>query len=117
MAGILGSFSDARCNTHNALRDISGHACGVTFVFKDVADPPAMGSPAPYAVPSLAECCAKVGVGSVLRVPGNTGCEMQFCVLPEPDDDVDSCMRFVYEGGVQGSIVVSLLFAVVVVAS
>ena len=98
MAGLLSSYSDATCNTHNALRDISGYACGVTFVYKDDSNPPAMGSPAPYAVPSLAECCAKVGVDAVLRIPGNTGCEMQFCVLPEPDDDVDTCMRFVYEG-------------------
>lgn len=95
MAGIMSSTSDATCNTHNALRDITGYACGVTFTYKDAAAPPAMDS---YAVPSLASCCSKAGAGPVLRIPGNRGCEMQFCVVSEPDDSLDGCLRFVYEG-------------------
>ncbi|KAI1103516.1 hypothetical protein F4804DRAFT_229408 [Jackrogersella minutella] len=77
MAGILGSYTDNTCNSHNALRNISGYACGVTFSFKDTDDPPDMH----YAVVSLQECCVKVDQ-PVLRIPGNTGCEMQFCNVP-----------------------------------
>ncbi|KAI1372784.1 hypothetical protein F4677DRAFT_241429 [Hypoxylon crocopeplum] len=128
MAGIFGSYSDSTCNSHNALRNISGYACGVTFSFKSSENPPDMH----YAVVSLQECCDKVGA-PVLRIPGNTGCEMQFCDVPEatssfsqsvfyayatgsgtaaqtpaptvtqgstigPPEDVENCMRFVYEG-------------------
>ncbi|KAI1505749.1 hypothetical protein F5X99DRAFT_428851 [Biscogniauxia marginata] len=85
MAGILSSYSDSTCNTHNALRNITGYACGVTFSFKPGQGPP---PDMHYAVVSLQECCAR-GPGAaapppppVLRVPGNTGCEMQFCVVP-----------------------------------
>ncbi|KAI0376532.1 hypothetical protein F5Y04DRAFT_209437 [Hypomontagnella monticulosa] len=129
MAGLLGSYSDSTCNTHNVLRNISEYACGVTFSFKDTADPP---PDMHYAVVSLQKCCDKVN-RPVMRVPGNTGCEIQFCEVPEvtssysysvfygyttgsgtaaktPEptvtqgtisswpEEVDNCMRFVYEG-------------------
>ncbi|KAI1135581.1 hypothetical protein F5Y05DRAFT_165759 [Hypoxylon sp. FL0543] len=127
MAGILGSYSDSTCNTHNALRNISAYACGVTFSFKDSANPPDMH----YAVVSLQECCDKVH-SPVFRIPGNTGCEMQFCDVPVVTSsytssiygaptgtgtaaryppptitegseigwpqNVESCLKFVYEG-------------------
>ncbi|KAI0143409.1 hypothetical protein GGR57DRAFT_364605 [Xylariaceae sp. FL1272] len=128
MAGILGSLSDSTCNAHNALKNVSGYACGVTFLFKDAADPPDMH----YGVVSLQRCCDKANA-TLLRIPGNTGCEMQFCdVQPVtssytetivygyatgsgtaaktpvptvtegatigPPDDVTNCMAFVYEG-------------------
>ncbi|KAI1414403.1 hypothetical protein F5Y13DRAFT_158492 [Hypoxylon sp. FL1857] len=127
MAGILSSYSDSTCNTHNALRNISAYACGVTFSFKDSSNPPDMH----YAVVSLQKCCDKVN-SPVLRIPGNTGCEMQFCDVPIVTSsytstiyatatgsgtaaqtpaptvtegaeigwpqDVESCMKFVYEG-------------------
>ncbi|KAI1206861.1 uncharacterized protein F4807DRAFT_437491 [Annulohypoxylon truncatum] len=122
MAGILGSYSDSTCNTHNALQNISEYACGVTFQFKSSDNPPDMH----YAVVSLQKCCAKANQ-PVMRIPGNTGCEMQFCELPAVTSsytstilyggatqtaaptvtqgaeiswpsDVESCMAFVYEG-------------------
>ncbi|KAI2613385.1 hypothetical protein GGR54DRAFT_326632 [Hypoxylon sp. NC1633] len=128
MAGILGGYSDSTCNSHNALRNISAYACGVTISFKDSNNPPDMH----YAVISVQECCNMVGA-PVMRIPGNTGCEMQFCDVPlatssfsrsviygyatgsgtaaqtpaptvtqgstiGPPDDVQNCMRFVYEG-------------------
>ncbi|KAI0110551.1 hypothetical protein F4776DRAFT_393683 [Hypoxylon sp. NC0597] len=127
MAGILGSYSDSTCNTHNALRNISAYACGVTFSFKDPENPPDMH----YAVVSLQKCCDKVN-SPVFRIPGNTGCEMQFCDVPVVtssytstiyvaptgsgtatqtpvptvtegteigwSEEVDNCVRFVYEG-------------------
>lgn len=75
MAGILGSHTDASCNTHNALRNISEYACGVSFQFKqDGFD----GFQDGYAVVSLQECCAEVNA-TLMRIPGNTGCEIQFC--------------------------------------
>ncbi|OTA68047.1 hypothetical protein K449DRAFT_430163 [Hypoxylon sp. EC38] len=126
MAGILGSYSDGTCNTHNALRNISAYACGVTFSFKDSENPPDMH----YAVVSLQKCCDKVN-SPVFRIPGNTGCEIQFCDVPEVTStytstihayptgsgtaaqtpvptviegiesgwpkNVDNCVRFVYE--------------------
>ncbi|KAI1452375.1 hypothetical protein F4805DRAFT_30640 [Annulohypoxylon moriforme] len=122
MAGILGSYSDSTCNSHNALQNISEYACGVTFQFKSSDNPPDMH----YGVVSLQKCCDKVNQ-PVMRIPGNTGCEMQFCevpavtssytstiiygeVTPTPPptvtqgsevgwpSDVESCMKFVYEG-------------------
>ncbi|KAI0835200.1 hypothetical protein F5Y06DRAFT_140698 [Hypoxylon sp. FL0890] len=127
MAGILGSYSDSTCNTHNALRNISAYACGVTFSFKDSTNPPDMH----YAVVSLQKCCDKVN-SPVFHIPGNTGCEMQFCDVPVVTSsytstiygaatgtataaqtppptitegaeigwpqDVESCLKFVYEG-------------------
>ncbi|KAI1396254.1 hypothetical protein F4819DRAFT_144091 [Hypoxylon fuscum] len=112
MSGILG-YSET-CNSHNALRNISGYACGVTFSFKDAVSPP---PDMHYAVVSLQECCAKAAA-PVLRIPGNTGCEMQFCAVPEatstrggsssasrtevptvgPPSAVENCLAFVYEG-------------------
>ncbi|KAI4862379.1 hypothetical protein F4820DRAFT_430718 [Hypoxylon rubiginosum] len=134
MAGILGSYTDGTCNSHNALRNVSAYACGVTFSFKDSDSPPDMH----YAVVTLQECCDMVG-SPVLRVPGNTGCEMQFCEVPEatssfshsvvygyatgsgtaaqtpeptvtqgftvgPPADVENCMYFVYERDVPENI-------------
>ncbi|XDG01616.1 hypothetical protein ABKA04_001231 [Annulohypoxylon sp. FPYF3050] len=122
MAGILSSHSDSTCNSHNALQNISEYACGVSFRFKDSDNPPDMH----YAVVSLQRCCDKVNQ-PVMRIPGNTGCEMQFCEVPAVTssytstiiyggatqtaaptvtqgsqvgwpDDVESCMKFVYEG-------------------
>lgn len=79
MAGILGrSSSDSTCNVHNVMRNVSGYACGVTFTYKDPANPPKFNS---YAAVELQECCAMAG-SPVLRIPGNTGCEMQFCEVP-----------------------------------
>ncbi|KAI0467929.1 hypothetical protein F4859DRAFT_219845 [Xylaria cf. heliscus] len=130
MAGIASSWTDATCNTHNALRNISGYACGVTFSFKNSDDPPDMH----YGVVSLQKCCDKVDA-PLLRIPGNTGCEIQFCVVDPvtssytetvryayatgtgtaaqtpapyvtegatigPPEEVENCMRFVYEGDV-----------------
>jgi hypothetical protein len=74
MAGI--GWSDATCNTHNALRNISDYACGVTFSFKDSENPPDMH----YGVVSLQRCCDEVNA-PVMRIPGNTGCEIQFCLV------------------------------------
>ncbi|KAI1263713.1 hypothetical protein F5Y18DRAFT_393930 [Xylariaceae sp. FL1019] len=128
MAGIVDSLSDSTCNAHNALKNVSGYACGVTFLFKDAVDPPDMH----YGVVSLQRCCDKANA-PLLRIPGNTGCEIQFCdVQPVtssytetvvygyatgsgtaaktpaptvtqgatigPPDDVTNCMAFVYEG-------------------
>ncbi|KAI0871215.1 hypothetical protein GGS24DRAFT_69039 [Hypoxylon argillaceum] len=128
MAGIAPSLMDATCNSHNALRNISGYACGVSFSFKDPENPPDMH----YGVVSLQKCCDKVNA-SVLRIPGNTGCEIQFCTVEPvtssytetihygyatgsgtaaqtpapsvtqgarigPPSEVEDCMRFVYEG-------------------
>ncbi|KAL7625864.1 hypothetical protein AAE478_005087 [Parahypoxylon ruwenzoriense] len=98
MAGLLDSYSDSTCNTHNALRNISyGHyACGVTFSFKDSAldSPPDMH----YAVVSLQKCCDKVNA-SVMRIPGNTGCEMQFCEVPEASSSYSYSVFYGYETG------------------
>ncbi|KAI1127821.1 hypothetical protein F5Y10DRAFT_241856 [Nemania abortiva] len=128
MAGITPSWMDATCNSHNALRNISGYACGVSFSFKDPENPPDMH----YGVVSLQKCCDKVNA-PVLRIPGNTGCEIQFCTVEPvtssytetvyygyatgsgtaaqtpapsvtqgatigPPSEVENCMRFVYEG-------------------
>ncbi|KAH8158055.1 hypothetical protein CIB48_g10188 [Xylaria polymorpha] len=128
MAGIIPSLTDATCNSHNALRNISGYACGVTFSFKDSENPPDMH----YGVVSLQRCCDKVNA-PVLRIPGNTGCEMQFCTVDPvtssytetvqygyatgtgtaaqtpapyvtegarigPPEEVENCIKFVYEG-------------------
>ncbi|KAI0453507.1 hypothetical protein F5B21DRAFT_279243 [Xylaria acuta] len=128
MAGIAPGLMDATCNSHNALRNISGYACGVTFLFKDSENPPDMH----YGVVSLQRCCDKVDA-PVLRIPGNTGCEIQFCVVDPitssytetvhyayatgtgtaaqtpapyvtedarigPPSEVENCMSFVYEG-------------------
>ncbi|OTA99058.1 hypothetical protein M426DRAFT_325463 [Hypoxylon sp. CI-4A] len=128
MAGILGSYSDSTCNTHNALQNISGYACGVTFSFRDSDNPPDMH----YGVVTLQECCDMVN-RPVMRIPGNTGCEIQFCDLAPvtstttytieygyatgsgtaaqtpsptvtqdvqvgPPSKVENCMKFVYEG-------------------
>ncbi len=73
MAGI--NSTNPTCNTHNALRNVTGYACGTTFTFRDAADPPAFGSNAVSAV----EACCALARRSVMRIPGNTGCEMQFC--------------------------------------
>ncbi|KAI0844579.1 hypothetical protein F5Y00DRAFT_255885 [Daldinia vernicosa] len=119
MAGIVGSQSDSTCNTHNALRNISisSYACGVTFGFKSTADPP---PDMHYGVVSLKECCDMAN-RPLMRIPGNTGCEMQFCELPEsttsttktigPPGDVDNCMRFVYERDVPESVAKDIAFA------
>ncbi|KAI0097336.1 hypothetical protein GGR51DRAFT_541411 [Nemania sp. FL0031] len=128
MAGIVPSLMDTTCNSHNALRNISGYACGVSFSFKDPDNPPDMH----YGVVSLQKCCDKVNA-PVLRIPGNTGCEIQFCTVEPvtssytetiyygyatgsgtaaqtpapsvtqgatvgPPSEVENCMRFVYEG-------------------
>ncbi|KAI1313307.1 hypothetical protein F5Y03DRAFT_338643 [Xylaria venustula] len=76
MAGIFTSHADETCNTHNALINITNYASGVTFIFKDPDNPPDMH----YGVVSLQRCCDKVNA-PVLRIPGNTGCEMQFCLV------------------------------------
>ncbi|KAI0546180.1 hypothetical protein F4679DRAFT_558738 [Xylaria curta] len=128
MAGIAPSLMDATCNTHNALRNITGYACGVTFSFKDSDNPPDMH----YGVVSLQKCCDKINA-PVMRIPGNTGCEIQFCLAEPvtssytrtvqygyatgtgtaaqtpapyvtedatigPPGEVENCMSFVYEG-------------------
>ncbi|KAI1272295.1 hypothetical protein F5Y07DRAFT_307387 [Xylaria sp. FL0933] len=134
MAGIASSLTDATCNSHNAFRNISGYACGVTFSFKDPENPPDMH----YGVVSLQRCCDKVKA-PVLRIPGNTGCEIQFCEVDPvtssytetvvygyatgsgtaahtpsptvtegarigPPEEVEDCMRFVYEGDLPADI-------------
>ncbi|KAI0427105.1 hypothetical protein F5Y09DRAFT_40075 [Xylaria sp. FL1042] len=134
MAGIAPSLTDATCNSHNAFKNISGYACGVTFSFKDPKNPPDMH----YGVVSLQRCCDKVNA-PVLRVPGNAGCEIQFCEVDPvtssytetiqygyatgsgtaahtpsptvtegarigPPEEVENCMRFVYEGDLPNDI-------------
>ncbi|KAI1762477.1 hypothetical protein GGR53DRAFT_419735 [Hypoxylon sp. FL1150] len=94
MAGILGSYSDDTCNTHNALSNVSAYACGVTFSFKDSDNPPDMH----YAVVSLQECCDMVG-SPVMRIPGNTGCEMQFCEVPEATSSYSRSVVYGYATG------------------
>ncbi|KAI1770075.1 hypothetical protein F4818DRAFT_434342 [Hypoxylon cercidicola] len=96
MAGILGSYTDGTCNTHNALRNISAetYACGVTFTFKDSDSPPDMH----YGVVTLQECCAMVGA-PVLRIPGNTGCEMQFCEVPAATSSFSRSVVYGYATG------------------
>ncbi|KAI0157988.1 hypothetical protein GGR52DRAFT_182640 [Hypoxylon sp. FL1284] len=94
MAGILGSYSDPTCNTHNALQNISTYACGVTFSFKDSDHPPDMH----YGVVTLQECCDKVNA-PVMRIPGNTGCEMQYCEVPEATSSYSESVFFAYATG------------------
>ncbi|KAI0883091.1 uncharacterized protein GGS22DRAFT_35740 [Annulohypoxylon maeteangense] len=135
MAGILSSYSDSTCNTHNALQNISEYACGVTFQFKDSDNPPDMH----YGVVSLQRCCDEANQ-PLLRIPGNTGCEMQFCELPAITtsytstirhggatetapptvtegiesgwpSDVVSCMKFVYKGDLPDDIVDDISYA------
>ncbi|KAH8668850.1 hypothetical protein BX600DRAFT_460810, partial [Xylariales sp. PMI_506] len=93
MAGILSS--DLTCNTHNALKNISGYACGVTFSFKT---DDFTGFENGYAVVSLQECCAKANA-PVLRIPGNTGCEMQFCELSEVATTYTRTIQYGYATG------------------
>ncbi|KAI9162681.1 FAD dependent oxidoreductase [Paramyrothecium foliicola] len=78
MAGLLDSYSDRTCSHHNALRDIpvGMYACGVTFRFKSSDGPSAFQDS--YGVVSLQQCCDKANA-TLMRIPGNTGCEMQFC--------------------------------------
>ncbi|KAI0968620.1 hypothetical protein F4678DRAFT_481828 [Xylaria arbuscula] len=76
MAGISPSRTDEPCNTHNTLSNITNYASGVTFIFKDADNPPDMH----YGVVSLQRCCDKVNA-PLMRIPGNTGCEMQFCLV------------------------------------
>lgn len=92
MSGILGSYSDSTCNTHNALRYIEGHACGATFSYRSSSSPPDMH----YAVVSIQKCCDEYNA-TVLRIPGNIGCEMQFCNITQSSDDLYSCLSFVSE--------------------
>ncbi|KAI2465222.1 hypothetical protein F4781DRAFT_410330 [Annulohypoxylon bovei var. microspora] len=94
MAGLLSSYSDSTCNMHNALQNISEYACGVTFSFKSSDDPPDMH----YAVVSLQECCAKANQ-PVLRIPDNTGCEIQFCNLPAVTSSYTSTIFYGYATG------------------
>ncbi|GAW19377.1 hypothetical protein ANO14919_088630 [Xylariales sp. No.14919] len=93
MNGIVSS--SATCNTHNALRNISEYACGVTFLFSDSANPPDMH----YGVVSLQRCCDMVHA-PVLRIPGNTACEIQFC---EVDGVTSSYTETVYHASTTGS--------------
>ncbi|KAK6954546.1 hypothetical protein Daesc_004513 [Daldinia eschscholtzii] len=95
MSGILGSQSDSTCNTHNALRNISQYACGVTFTFKSNADPP---PDMHYGVVSLQKCCDKAN-RPVMRIPGNTGCEIQFCELPDTTTTVTKTVNYAYATG------------------
>ncbi|KAI0189051.1 hypothetical protein F4808DRAFT_47488 [Astrocystis sublimbata] len=119
MAGIAPSQMDATCNSHNALRNITGYAMGVSFTFKDSDNPPDMH----YGVVSLKECCDKMN-RPLYRIPGNTGCEIQFCLadpvtttrsngeqITGPPPDVDSCMRFVYEGDVPSDVSDKIAYA------
>ncbi|KAI1749095.1 hypothetical protein F4782DRAFT_316496 [Xylaria castorea] len=94
MAGIAPSLMDATCNTHNALRNISGYACGVTFSFKDSENPPDMH----YGVVSLQKCCDKVNA-SVLRIPGNTGCEIQYCLVDPVTSSYTETVQYAYATG------------------
>ncbi|KAI0123672.1 hypothetical protein BJ170DRAFT_91139 [Xylariales sp. AK1849] len=94
MAGIFGS-SDSTCNTHNALRNISGYACGVTFSFKSDGF---SGFEDGFAVVSLQECCDKANA-PVMRIPGNTGCEMQFCGVPEATTSYIQTIEYSYATG------------------
>ncbi|CAJ2506474.1 Uu.00g006040.m01.CDS01 [Anthostomella pinea] len=94
MSGILGSYSDSTCNTHNALRNITEYACGVTFTYKDTAFPPDMH----YGVVSLQKCCDEVNA-PVMRIPGNTGCEMQFCHVPEATTSSTYTVEYGYATG------------------
>ncbi|KAI6084082.1 hypothetical protein F4821DRAFT_178743 [Hypoxylon rubiginosum] len=94
MAGILSSYTDGTCNTHNVLSNVSAYACGVTFSFKDSDNPPDMH----YGVVSLQECCDMVG-SPVLRIPGNTGCEMQFCEVPEATSSFSHSVIYGYATG------------------
>ncbi|KAI0020320.1 hypothetical protein F4780DRAFT_379456 [Xylariomycetidae sp. FL0641] len=98
MSGILGSYSDGTCNSHNALSGFGTehYACGVTFDFKDVDDPPP--GLQEYAVVTVEECCAKAN-RSVLRIPGNSGCEMQFCIVPESASSFSYTQVAAYETG------------------
>ncbi|RYC55643.1 hypothetical protein CHU98_g10561 [Xylaria longipes] len=94
MAGIAPSLMDATCNSHNALRNISGYACGVTFSFRDTENPPDMH----YGVVSLQKCCDKVNA-PVLRIPGNTGCEIQFCVADPVTSSYTETINYAYATG------------------
>ncbi|KAI1340815.1 hypothetical protein F5Y15DRAFT_414535 [Xylariaceae sp. FL0016] len=98
MAGIIGSYSDATCNTHNALRNITGYVCGVTFAFTSASDPPPELSRDGYGVPSLRSCCDLAGA-ELLRIPGNTGCEMQFCAVPDVTTSYTRTVYAAYETG------------------
>jgi hypothetical protein len=82
MAGIAGPWSDRTCNHHNALKNVPAehYACGVTFRFQSSSDSSPFEDP--YGVVSLQKCCDRVNA-TLMRIPGNTGCEMQFCVVPE----------------------------------
>jgi hypothetical protein len=95
MAGILGSYTDATCNTHNALRNVSAYACGVSFTFNTDNF---TGFGDGYAVVSLQECCAKVNA-TVMRIPGNTGCEMQFCEVPTETTSSTQTINYEYATG------------------
>lgn len=95
MAGILSSYSDGTCNTHNALKNISAYACGVTFSFKSDQF---TGFGDGYGVVSLEECCAKVNA-PVMRIPGNTGCEMQFCEVPAEAITSTKTINYAYATG------------------
>ncbi|KAH9884373.1 hypothetical protein F4778DRAFT_787831 [Xylariomycetidae sp. FL2044] len=97
MAGLLSSWSDETCNHHNALRNVSEYACGVTFTFKSgLAEPPP--DMQRYAVVSMEKCCAKAN-SPVMRIPGNTGCEMQFCEVPSETTTRTFTVEAVYETG------------------
>jgi hypothetical protein len=84
MAGILSPYSDSTCSHHNALRNITvgDYACGVSFRYKSSSGPNPFDPP--YGVVSLQECCDMVNA-TLMRIPDNTGCEMQFCVVPSTD--------------------------------
>jgi hypothetical protein len=89
MAGILDSFSSDTCSHHNALRNITTgmYACGVTFRYKSDDGPNPFRDA--YGAVSLQKCCDKVGA-ELMRIPGNSGCEMQFCSV----SGVDSTRTF-----------------------
>ncbi|TGJ79722.1 hypothetical protein E0Z10_g9039 [Xylaria hypoxylon] len=141
MSSIVPSSTYATCNAHNALRNISDYACGVTFSFKDSENPPDMH----FGVVSLQRCCGMVNA-PVLRIPGNTACEIQFCEVDRvtssytktiyhahatgpgtaahtpsptvtegatigPPEEADNCMRFVYEGDLPDEVSDQILYA------
>lgn len=93
MAGILDG--DSSCGTHNALRNITNYACGVSFSFKSNGF---TGFEDGYAVVSLQECCDKVNA-SVLRIPGNIACEMQFCEVPQATTSYTETINYTYATG------------------
>jgi hypothetical protein len=95
MAGVLGSHTDASCNTHNALRNVSEYACGVSFEFKhDGFD----GFKDGYAVVALQQCCAAANV-TLMRIPGNTGCEIQYCEVPAVLTAYTQTIEYAYATG------------------